>query len=71
VSVPLLHRTAKPPIPVEGRPQGDERHLLTDEGSEGLPALMPEGCPDEAEAGDGPASVDFFALPVGGFFWTA
>jgi hypothetical protein len=42
--------------------------LLTDEGGQELPALIPEEGPDEAEGGYDLSGIDFFALPVGGSF---
>ena len=53
----------------EGGPGGGEGHVLADEGSQELPAFMPEEGPDEAEGIDDLAGIDFFALPVGGSFF--
>jgi hypothetical protein len=44
--------------------------VLADEGSQELPAFMPEEGPDEAEGSDDFVGIDLFPLPVGGsFFW--
>jgi hypothetical protein len=39
--------------------------LLSHEGREQLPALIPKKRPDQAQGGDDIVGVDFFALPVG------
>ena len=49
----------------EGFPLGDEGHLLPHKRGEDLPALEPEKCPDQAEAGCDLIGVDTFPFPVG------
>jgi hypothetical protein len=51
---------------IEGGPSGDSGHLLSHEGGEDLPALVPEKGPDQAEGGDDLVGIQPLAFSLGG-----